>query len=148
MKAGETRMLDWRGVEVKVGDIVVYPVRHSSSMWMVEGEVTALHSMIEDRWKSRDEGMVPTQVGGVTLKRLRESLSMNQKEVPPKLVKVGLDRLTVVKTAEEMEFERHPIRYSTGLELDEDAAVDALSRRQDQVLTIDLPNIEIDGRAS
>lgn len=31
--------LDWRGVPVEIGSRIVYPVRHSRNMWMVEGEV-------------------------------------------------------------------------------------------------------------
>lgn len=30
---------DWRGTPVRVGSRIVYPVRHSRNMWMVEGEV-------------------------------------------------------------------------------------------------------------
>lgn len=30
---------DWRGTPVRVGSRVVYPVRHSRNMWMVQGEV-------------------------------------------------------------------------------------------------------------
>lgn len=32
-------MQDWRGTELKVGSIVVYPGRHSSGLWMNEGVV-------------------------------------------------------------------------------------------------------------
>lgn len=136
MKLGETRMLDWRGVEIKVGDIVVYPVRQSSGIWMVEGRVEELHSMIEERWAGRDprneDIMLPTQVGGVTVTRLNASGWRGDDIKPDHRVKVGLDRLTVVQTAEEFEFER----YSTGF-----------SAGSDPIYTMD-KDIEIDGRAS
>ena len=111
MKAGETRMLDWRGVEVKVGDLVVYPVRQGSSVWMTEGRVEELHSLIEDRWKSRDEPAVPTQVGGVTVTRLAASGWRGADIKPDHRVKVGLDKLTVVAPAETLEMDRYPLRY-------------------------------------
>lgn len=37
-------MKDGRGEEIAVGDIVVYPVRAGSSMWMVEAIVTSIYS--------------------------------------------------------------------------------------------------------
>ena len=30
---------DWRGNDIEPGSLIVYPGRHSSSMWMVEAEV-------------------------------------------------------------------------------------------------------------
>jgi hypothetical protein len=134
MEAGETRMVDWRGQEIKVGDVVVYPVRQSSSVWMVEGEVVELHSLIEDRWKNRDEGQVPTQVGGVTVIRKRASGWRGDDIKPDHKVKVGLDRLTVVIPAEVMEFARYPVRYMIGPE--------------DPAEVADEFNIEVDGRAT
>lgn len=99
-------MLDWRGVEIKVGDIVVYPVRQSSSVWMVEGRVEELHSIIEDRWAGRDPRdedimMLPTQVGGITVTRLSASGWHGSDIKPNHRVKVGLDRLTVVMASRE-----------------------------------------------
>lgn len=32
-------MNDWRGTPIEPGSLIVYPGRHSSSMWMVEAEV-------------------------------------------------------------------------------------------------------------
>jgi len=33
------QMNDWRGTPIEPGSLIVYPGRHSSSMWMVEAEV-------------------------------------------------------------------------------------------------------------
>lgn len=39
-----TDFADWRGTPVRVGSRVVYPVRRSRNMWMVEGEVLEIVS--------------------------------------------------------------------------------------------------------
>lgn len=33
---------DWRGTPIKVGSVVVYPSRQSSSLWMSQGEVVSI----------------------------------------------------------------------------------------------------------
>jgi len=62
-------MKDWRGTEVEVGSIVVYPVRGGSHMHMAEGIVTELQLMTADRWDWNQKKMVPTEVGVVKVRR-------------------------------------------------------------------------------
>lgn len=120
-----TTMTDWRGVEIKVGDTVVYPVRHGSSMWMVEGEIVELHPIIDRRWNTAMKRLDLIQVGGVTVERRRDSYD---EKVDPKRVKVGFKRLTVVATKvvpNELirTYGEYRERYGTGpIEIDERAS--------------------------
>lgn len=81
------KIKDWRGVEIHVGDHVVYPSRHSSSMWMVEAEVIELIPGNLDPEHYYDR--VPH---GLKVRRLRESLPG---KIQPKEVRVQADRVTV-----------------------------------------------------
>ena len=42
---------DWRGTPLTVGSTIVYPSRHSSSVWMTEAVVEAIHYQAHDRSK-------------------------------------------------------------------------------------------------
>ena len=45
---------DWRGNEIKVGSVVVYPSRSGSSLWMNEGIVVSVEEDVpENSWSSR-----------------------------------------------------------------------------------------------
>lgn len=44
-------MTDWRGTSIKVGDIVVYPSRQGSHLWMTEGEVVEVTPRLAVRKK-------------------------------------------------------------------------------------------------
>lgn len=35
----DSDLRDWRGTPIEIGSTIVYPGRHGSSMWMVEGKV-------------------------------------------------------------------------------------------------------------
>ena len=49
------KFVDWRGTEIKAGSVVVYPGRHSSSLWMNEGHVVEIEQADEnDSWKFRN----------------------------------------------------------------------------------------------
>lgn len=108
-------MKDWRGVEINVGDLVVYPGRRSSRIWMTEAEVVSLHSFIELRWNWQTQKEEPKETGYVRVRRLRDSWET----VAPKEVNVGPRLLTVVRTAQEIKRARSSPRYvqvsSTGL---------------------------------
>lgn len=126
-------MKDWRGVEITVGCHVVYPVRQSSSVWMTEGRVEELH---EDAPRSQ----------GVTVTRIAATGWRGRDIKPGHKVKVGLDRLTVVRTAEEIERDRFPIRYM--VTTDEEGVPQAIHGEDGVWAVDDGTNIEIDGRAS
>lgn len=82
---------DWRGIEIKVGDLVVYPGRHGSLMWMVEAEVVDLIPGNPDAKSYWDR--VPH---GLQVRRLRESGYRGAREVAKKLVRIQANRVTVV----------------------------------------------------
>lgn len=89
-------MKDWRGTEVNVGDRVVYPGRHSSSMWMVEAEVVELvpgNPDAESYWDRTPHSL--------KVKRLAES-GYGGKDVDPKVVPVKLDSVTVIPSIERL----------------------------------------------
>lgn len=44
---------DWRGNEITVGAIVLYPSRQGSSLWMTEGEVVSVESAKSPRGRHR-----------------------------------------------------------------------------------------------
>jgi hypothetical protein len=80
-------MNDWRGTEVGVGDLVVYPGRQGSHMWMVEAEVVELvpgNPNAESYWDRTPHAL--------RVKRLRESGG----SVESKLVLVKLSSVVVV----------------------------------------------------
>lgn len=89
------KITDWRGVEIKVGDVVVYPGRQSSSMWMVEAVVEELIPGNPEAkvWYDR----VPH---GVKVRRQRTS-EWNGADIAHKQVTVQADRTTVVPSVEE-----------------------------------------------
>lgn len=62
-------MKDWRGVEVKRGSIVVYPVRLSSHQWMVEGIVIEVFPREGKRWNLNVRKMEPFEDGSVKVQR-------------------------------------------------------------------------------
>lgn len=135
MSKEETPFVDWRGVEIKVGALVVYPVRQSSSVWMTEGRVEELHY---------NEDGTP---GGVTVTRLRATGWRGDDIKPDHRVRVGLDRLTVVVSAEQVEWEKYPIRYV--VHADQEGVPQVIEGLDSGIWTIgDGSEIEIDGRAS
>jgi hypothetical protein len=89
-------MKDWRGVEIHVGDLVVYPGRQGSSMWMVEAEVVELIP-------GRPNVQVPH---GLKVRRLRE-WGWKGDEIDHKVVSVEAGRVAVVKTAAELNLDRY-----------------------------------------
>ena len=122
-------MKDWLGIEIKVGSHVVYPARHGSRLWMVLGRVEELHE----------------QESGVTLTRLKQSSRHGTKDQEPKKVRVGINRLTLVRTAEEIELDSHPLRYVTAMEMEPAPYITEVHPNAVWTLAND---IEIDGRAS
>lgn len=78
------RMFDWRGNEIVVGSIVVYPGRQSSSMWMIEAEVLAIVEV--DHW-----GI--TQIG-LRVQPLRQG-TFSRTNMKPKTL-TALERVTVI----------------------------------------------------
>lgn len=74
-------MKDWRGVEIVVGSTIVYPGRHSSSMWMCEA--TVLNITERKGW----HGTVPVIVAQPVRGKAR------------KVVLTCIDRVTVVHEA-------------------------------------------------
>ena len=61
---GEKKKVDILGREIKVGQVVAYPVRHSSSMWMSHGVVTEVGenfikvNIDTDKWDTNaDDGI-------------------------------------------------------------------------------------------
>src|SRR5512145_3492480 len=75
---------DWRGVEIDIGAIVVYPVRGSTHNSMVEGVVVGV-TIDDDR---------PSWAGNTVLRVMRRR--ENGHLVDGKVVTVGLHYVTVV----------------------------------------------------
>lgn len=91
-------MKDWRGTVIEVGSHVVYPGRHSSSMWVTEGEVVGLKPKTELRWNFDAQARVPTEIGHVTVIRKRATGWQQIVEDPqkPKTYDIMVDHVTVV----------------------------------------------------
>lgn len=125
-----TPVTDWRGVEIQVGDRVIYPGRQGSHLWMVEAEVVEVvpgNPDAESYWDRVQHGL--------KVKRLRESRWKGD-EIAQKIVPVQANHTTVVATAQDVERERYPLRYTV--------------YNPNITVTSDLDEntIEIDGRAS
>ena len=80
---------DWRGSPVHDGTTVVYPVRQSSHVTLVEGVVRDILPG-EDMW---GRALVLLEI-----ERVREHFITGYKSVDPKVVKVNLNNVTVVAT--------------------------------------------------
>jgi hypothetical protein len=100
---GPDVMRDWRGVQLTPRCRVVYPNRQGSSMWMVEAEIVELHPRIDNRWNFAMQTSVPTQVGQVTVRRIRTTepgLGLRTDEpITERHLRVGIERMTVVEPA-------------------------------------------------
>lgn len=88
--AGTTSVLhDWRGLEIKLGSLVVYPGRGSSSLWMTEGVVTDIGSKID--WRGRAYPVIK-------VRRVRETRYGPTRPLDGKIVSIeSVDRVTVVQ---------------------------------------------------
>lgn len=89
-------MKDWRGVEIQIGDTVVYPTTQSSSLTMNEAIVDEVTEGPDKDWKGR---LLPV----VWVIRQHEHYwNPNNTKVKPKRVKLTRpDRITVVAPREE-----------------------------------------------
>lgn len=81
-------LTDWRGRKLELGTKVTYPVRHGSSMWLVEGEIASLPNV----------NLQGEMKGPLLIRRLREMYSYYRapNEVPPRTVDVESRLVTVV----------------------------------------------------
>lgn len=82
--------LDWRGTPIEVGSIIVYPGRHSSYLWMNEGEVLSLSTFEE--W-GRTKPML-------RVRRTREERWDRTHEVSGESTLTAVHRVTVVTKGE------------------------------------------------
>jgi hypothetical protein len=83
-------MLDWRGTPIEPGCLIVYPGRHSSSMWMMEAEVleiTSAPNPYDFTW-SQDKVALRVQP-------LRQGRYDRVNKKPVKLT--ALERVTVIR---------------------------------------------------
>ena len=76
-------MNDWRGTPIYEGDTVLYPVRHGSSQWMVEGVVKELHP-------SETHDVVTVE------RQFKSTYSTGSKPVEPRMVDVRTRLVAVV----------------------------------------------------
>lgn len=83
----EEILKDWRGTSITPGSTIVYPGRHSSSLWMTEA--TVLNVTHRAKWTGVERVLVvqPTKTQGYS--------PINWK--PKKVVLSALDRVTVVR---------------------------------------------------
>lgn len=85
-------MKDWRGTEIKVGSLIVYPVRQSSSLWVNEARVTEIIPYSG----SRTDKWAPIGTLKAQTTRMYDSWSK-----PGKVVTVScVERVTVVPEVE------------------------------------------------
>lgn len=79
---------DWRGTPIEPGTRIVYPVRYSSVMWMVEAEVLEI-VWLPHEWKEGE--MQPV------IRAEKQFTSDEHRTRPARLVTIDrLDRITVV----------------------------------------------------
>lgn len=86
-----TQMIDWRGTVIEPGSIVVYPGRHSSSMWMVEAEVLEIFQ--DWHWDRF--------VWALKVQPIRQGVRMRTDGKPVKIT--ALERVTVVGHVRDLE---------------------------------------------
>ncbi len=79
---------DWRGTPMEPGSIIVYPGRHSSSMWMVEAEILQIIQEPEYSWGGQ-------LVWKVQVQPLRQGTYSRESKTPVKLK--ALERITVLR---------------------------------------------------
>jgi hypothetical protein len=82
-------MNDFRGRPIVPGCIVVYPVRVSSSVWVVEAEVLEVHEPKHLRPNWRDQG-------SIKVRRLRSS--DDPYFAPREVTVTSMDRVVVVES--------------------------------------------------
>lgn len=70
---------DWRGTPICVGSRIIYPVCHSSSVYLIEAEVTEVNGD-----------------GTLSVKRIQEKKRYGLTQVAPKIVKIGTGMVLVV----------------------------------------------------
>jgi hypothetical protein len=78
---------DWRGTAITAGSIIVYPGRHSSSLWMTEATVLSVTERPTYRGPERVLVVLPSRTQGYT--------PTNWK--PRKVTITAIDRVTVVR---------------------------------------------------
>lgn len=81
-------MKDWRGVEIEVGSIVVYPVMASSSVTMNEAIVTEIG--MQETWR----GAEPVLIVQKTIEHTWRHIGNSECSKAVKLTRV--DRVTVI----------------------------------------------------
>jgi hypothetical protein len=84
-------MKDWRGNAIEPGSLVVYPGRHASHMWMVEGEVIEIFQ--DWHWDRF--------VWALKVQPIRQGVQMRTDKKPVKIT--ALERVTVVGHVRDLE---------------------------------------------
>lgn len=93
---------DWRGTELKVGSIIVYPVRQSSSMWVNEATVISFEEIKPETtrtWETEGKQHSYTNPAEVNLTvelTGRMTGGTYSKDEPKRITKLSVGRWTIV----------------------------------------------------
>ncbi len=96
-------MNDWRGSPILPGAVIVYPGRHGSRLWMVEGEVMAIGE------KNRDPFDFSDRIPFITVQPTRETGWRGERKRKP-VTLTSIERITVIQEAKEVADLRAPVR--------------------------------------